>query len=162
MLKRLALVLSLATVPAATAQVDTLTAGHAKTTPLADWYANIYYTVMEKAYEVVITMAPGPDDGGRPMRFVCGLADGESQEISIGGYDDDAILTTLTVSRRSDQVRRQHQEGVLAPEGFGQSYKLEFKSRQTICPEAIRREAHRGCFRVAENETPATNMISAK
>jgi len=71
---------------------------------LADWYANIYYTAMEGAYEVVITMAPGPDEGGRPMRFVCGLADGESQEISIGGYGDNAILTTLTVSRRSDQV----------------------------------------------------------
>lgn len=104
MLKKLALVLSLATVPAATAQADTLTAGQAKTTALADWYANIYYTVMEEAYEVVVTMAPGPDQSVRPLRFVSGLADGESQEISIGGYGDDAILTTLTVSRTSDQV----------------------------------------------------------
>jgi hypothetical protein len=104
MLKKLALVLSLATVQAATAQADTLTAGQAKTTALADWYANIYYTVMEEAYEVVVTMAPGPDQSGRPLRFVSGLADGESQEISIGGYGDDAILTTLTVSRTSAQV----------------------------------------------------------
>jgi hypothetical protein len=104
MLKKLALVLSLAAVPVATAHADTLIAGQAKTTALADWYANIYYTVTEEAYEVVITMAPGPDEGGRPMRFVSGLADGESREISIGGYGDNAILTTLTVSRTSDLV----------------------------------------------------------
>jgi hypothetical protein len=104
MLKKLALALSLAAAPAATAHADTLIAGQAKTTALADWYANIYYTATEEAYEVVVTMAPGPDEGGRPMRFVSGLADGESKEISIGGYGDNAILTILTVSRTSDLV----------------------------------------------------------
>jgi hypothetical protein len=104
MLKKLALVLSLAAAPVATAHADTLIAGQAKTAALADWYANIYYTVTDEAYEVVITMAPGPDEGGRPMRFVSGLADGESKDISFGGYGDNAILTTLTVSRTSDLV----------------------------------------------------------
>ena len=47
MLKRLILALALARAPLATAQADTLTAGHAKTTALADWYANIYYTEVE-------------------------------------------------------------------------------------------------------------------
>jgi hypothetical protein len=38
------------------------------------------------------------------MRFVSGLADGESREISIGGFGKNTLLTTLTVSRASDQV----------------------------------------------------------
>ena len=86
------------------AQADTLTAGQTKTTALADWYANIYYTVVEGTYQVVITLAPGPQEGGRPMRVVHGLADGESQEISIGGFGKNTLLTTLKVSRAADQV----------------------------------------------------------
>ena len=72
MLKRLILALALARAPLASAQADTLTAGQAKTTALADWYANIYYTVVEGTYQVVIALAPGPQGGGRPMRVVHG------------------------------------------------------------------------------------------
>ena len=104
MLKRLILALALARAPLASAQADTLTGGQAKTTALADWYANIYYTVVEGTYQVVITLAPGPQEGGRPMRVVHGLADGESQEISIGGFGKNTLLATLKVSRASDQV----------------------------------------------------------
>ena len=99
MLKRLILALALARAPLATAQADTLTAGQTKTTVLADWYA-----VIEGTYQVVITLAPGPQEGGRPMRVVHGLADGESQEISIGGFGKNTLLATLKVSRASDQV----------------------------------------------------------
>ena len=104
MLKRLVLALALARAPLASAQADTLTAGQTKTTALADWYANIYYTVVEGTYQVVITLAPGPQEGGRFMRVVHGLADGESQEISIGGFGKNTLLTTLKVSRAADQV----------------------------------------------------------
>jgi hypothetical protein len=104
MLKGLVLVLSLAATPPAAAHGDTLTAGQAKTTALADGYANVYYTVMEGTYQVVITVAPGPGEGGHPMRFVSGLADGGSQEISIGGFGKNTLLTTLTVKRASDKV----------------------------------------------------------
>jgi hypothetical protein len=38
------------------------------------------------------------------MRVVHGLADGESQEISIGGFGKNTLLTTLKVSRAADQV----------------------------------------------------------
>jgi len=103
-LKSLALGMALAVTPLVTAQADTLTAGQAKTTALADCYANIYYTEVAGSYEVVITVAPGPDDGGRPMRFVGRLADGQSQEISIGGFGENTRLTILRVSRASDQV----------------------------------------------------------
>jgi hypothetical protein len=103
MLKGLVLVLSLAATPPAV-HGDTLTAGQAKTTALADGYANIYYTVMEGTYQVVVTVAPGPGEDGRPMRFVSGLADGERQEISIGGFGKNTLLTTLTLKRASDKV----------------------------------------------------------
>jgi hypothetical protein len=104
MLKKLILALALAGTPLATAQADTLTEGQTKTTALANWYANIYYTVMEGTYQVVITVAPGPEEGGRPVRFVSGLADGESKQISIGGFGKHTLLATLTVNRASDQV----------------------------------------------------------
>jgi predicted Zn-dependent protease len=104
MWKNLALVLALTAAPLATARADVLTPGQAKTTALADWYANIYYTVMEETSEVVITIAPGPDQAGRPMRVVSRLADGQSQEISIGGYGENTMLTTLTVTRMADRL----------------------------------------------------------
>jgi hypothetical protein len=103
-LKSLALALTLAAAPLFTAQADTLTAGQAQTTALADCYANIYYTEVEGTYEVVITVAPAPDHGGHPMRFVSRLTNGQSQEISIGGFAENTRLTILKVSRSSDQV----------------------------------------------------------
>jgi hypothetical protein len=104
MWKKLALVLALAAAPLTTAKSDTLKVGQAKTTALADWYANIHYTAMEETCEVVITIAPGADATGRPMRVVSRLADGQSQTISIGGYGENTRLTTLTVRRIADQV----------------------------------------------------------
>jgi hypothetical protein len=102
MVKTLALCLPLA-VPLA-AQADTLTAGQARTVALADCYANLYYTVTQGTYEIVTTVAPGADEGGRPMRFVSRLADGESQEISVGAYGESTTLKILTVSRMGDRV----------------------------------------------------------
>ena len=104
MLKKLALALALAGAPLAVAEAGTLTAGEAATTALADRHANIYYTVVEGTYQVVITVSPGPDEGGPPMRIVGELAEGESQRISIGGFGNDTLLTTLTVERTSNQV----------------------------------------------------------
>jgi hypothetical protein len=104
MWKKLALVLALAAAPLTTAKSDTLSVGQANTTAFADWYANIYYTATEETCEVVITLAPGADAAGRPMRIVGRLADGESQTISIGSYGDNTRLTTLTVRRMADQV----------------------------------------------------------
>ena len=104
MLKNLALALALAATPLAAVKADTLTIGQAKTTALADWYANVYCMAMEETCEVVIAIAPGPDAAGRPMRVVSHLADGQSQEISIGGYGENKMLTTLTVTRITDRV----------------------------------------------------------
>ena len=104
MWKKLALVLALAAAPLTTAKADTLTVGQAKTTALADWYANIHYTALEETCEVVITIAPGADAAGRPMRIVSHLADRQSQTISIGGHGENTLLTTLMVTRIADQV----------------------------------------------------------
>src|SRR5258707_15371596 len=95
MVKSLVLALALARAPLSSAQADTLTAGQTKTTALADWYANIFYTVVEGTYQAVITLAPGTQEGGRPMRVVHGLAYGESQEISICGLRKKTSLTPL-------------------------------------------------------------------
>jgi len=86
------------------AEAGTLTAGQAETTALANRHANIYYTVVEGTYQVVITVSPGPDEGGPPMRIVSDLTEGESQGISIGGFGNDTLLTTLTVKRTRNQV----------------------------------------------------------
>jgi len=102
MSRRLALLLCVTTPLAA--QAETLTVGQAKTAAISDHYANVYYTVVEGAYEVVITLAPHPDASGRPMRFVSRLADGDSQKISLGDYGDDTLVRTLTVRRAGAQV----------------------------------------------------------
>jgi hypothetical protein len=104
MWKKLALVMALAAAPLTAAKSDTLTVGQAKTTALADWFANIHYTALEESCEIVITIAPGADAAGRPMRVVSRLADGQSQTISIGGHGADTRLATLTVRRMADQV----------------------------------------------------------
>lgn len=104
MLKKLALVAALAAASITTADADILRAGQARTTALADCYANVYYTVADGAYHVVTTVAPDAEHGGHPMRFVSRLADGESQEISIGGYGENATLSILTISRTGDRV----------------------------------------------------------
>jgi hypothetical protein len=104
MLKKLALAVALAAAPITIANAEFLPPGQAKTTVLADCYANVYYTVAEGAYQVVTTVAPDAEHGGRPMRFVSRLADGESQEISIGGYGEKATLSILTISRMGDRV----------------------------------------------------------
>ena len=103
MFRTLALLLSLTAAPLA-AQAETLTAGQAKTTAFADHYANVYYTIAEELYEVVTTVAPGADGVGRPTRFVSRLADGESQEISLGDVGEDTLLHVLTVIRNGDLV----------------------------------------------------------
>jgi hypothetical protein len=90
--------------PLGAAQAGTLMAGQAKTTPIADCYANVRYDVVDGAHQVVTTIAPGPDASGHPMRFTSRLANGESQDISVGGYGENAILTTLTVRRTGDLV----------------------------------------------------------
>jgi hypothetical protein len=107
MLKKLALVAVMTVASVTTAEADILRAGQAKTAALADCYANVYYTVAEGAYEVVTTVAPDAEHGGPPMRFVSRLADGESQEISVGGYGEKATLSTLTISRSGDRVSLQ-------------------------------------------------------
>jgi hypothetical protein len=104
MWKQLALALVLAAAPLITAKSDTLTVGQAKTTALADWYANVHYTATEESSEVVITIAPSADAAGRPTRVVSRLADGQSQTISIGGHGENTLLTTLTVTRIADRV----------------------------------------------------------
>lgn len=77
MLKWFAVLLCVTT-PLTAAHAETLAAGQAKTAAIADHHANVAYTVVDGAYEVVITLAPHPDAGGRPMRFVSRLADGDS------------------------------------------------------------------------------------
>jgi hypothetical protein len=104
MLRKLAVALSLIAVPLTIAKADSLAPGQAKTMALAEYYANLYYTVNKGIYELVITVAPGPDDGGHPMRFASRLDEGESQKVSIGDYGNNTILTTLRVNRTGDQV----------------------------------------------------------
>ncbi len=104
MLKKLALAAILAAASMTASKAEILPPGQAKTAALADCYANVYYTVADGAYEVVTTVAPDAEHGGRPMRFVSRLGDGESQEISIGAYGEKAMLSILTISRMGDRV----------------------------------------------------------
>jgi len=104
MLKYFALILSFVTAPLATAQAEVLVKGHGKNLELANSNVTVFYTVKGEIYEVVTTLAPDGFDGSYPMRFVSRLSDGESNEVSVGGYGSDRILNIMQVSRTGEDV----------------------------------------------------------
>lgn len=70
----------------------------------ADRFATAYYLVDKENFRTVVTIAPGPGGEGNPMQMVNSLADGESAKYSVGGYGENAIKATLTLTRLGDTV----------------------------------------------------------
>lgn len=78
--------------------------GAGATMVFADRYASAFYAVDPETFAIVLTVAPGPDGAGNPMRMVSRLDDGESATITFGGHGRNAIEVTLTLTRRGDAV----------------------------------------------------------
>jgi hypothetical protein len=84
-LSALALVLGILMPPAA--QAGGLRPLEAGTVVLGAYTASIYYTVSGDTYEVVTTIAPGPEASGAPIRFVGYLLPGQKAIVSTGQFD---------------------------------------------------------------------------
>ena len=58
----------------------------AGTVVLGTHTVSVYYTVSGDAYEVVATIAPGPEASGAPIRFVGHLLPGQKAIVSTGQF----------------------------------------------------------------------------
>jgi hypothetical protein len=75
-----------------------------KTLRFDDHYANAYYMTNQGKYQVVVTYEAGSDGNERPVRQVIQLEDGQTYQMSIGGYGDDKQISMLSISRENDRI----------------------------------------------------------
>jgi hypothetical protein len=96
-LSTLALVLgSVMPLPAHAGGLKPLEAG---TVVLGSHTASVYYTVIGDAYEVVTTIAPGPEVPGGPVRLVGYLLPGQKAIVSVGQFETTLAAETLELLR---------------------------------------------------------------
>src|SRR3712207_1826087 len=63
---------------------------------------SIYYVVQGDTYEVVATIAPGPDASGAPIRFVGFLQPGQRSFVSVGAFGTTSAPETLELVHEGD------------------------------------------------------------
>jgi hypothetical protein len=83
------------------AQADELLPMQAKSVALGEMTGIAYYTVTEKGYEIVATVAHG--ETGMPMRFVASLVPGQSVTLSVPRSAGQAALE-MEIARVGDTV----------------------------------------------------------
>lgn len=93
----------------------TVEPGPGATMVFADRYASAFYAVDPESFAIVLTITPGPDGRGNPMRMVSRLDDGESATIAFGGHGRNAIEVTLTLTRKGDAVTATVDTSVIKP-----------------------------------------------
>ena len=86
---------------AAAAELAPMKAG---TFALGNYVASVYYTTRGEHYDVVTTIAPAQGLEGSPMRFVASLDAGESQTVSVGGFDAMAAPRALELTHDGDRL----------------------------------------------------------
>ncbi len=82
--------------------LDTPLAG--STLLFADRFASAFYTVNEECYEVVVTFATGQEGSERPIQQTIQLEDGQTYRVSIGGFGENQLTTTLSMTRNNNQI----------------------------------------------------------
>jgi hypothetical protein len=91
-LSAVAVVLGTLPFVAVAAELKPLEAG---TFVLGTHTVSVYYTVNGDTYEVVTTIAPGPDASGAPIRFVGFLPPGQKQVVSVGSFGTTSVPEAL-------------------------------------------------------------------
>ena len=71
---------------------------------VGDHTASVYYTERGGLFEVVATVAPDPDLGGAPMRFVGSLGLGQKQIISVGRFGTTTTPYALELVHDGDRL----------------------------------------------------------
>jgi hypothetical protein len=93
------------------AQADELRPMQAKSVALGEITGVAYYTVTEKGYEVVATVADG--ETGTPMRFVASLVPGQSVTLSVPRSAGQAAIE-MEIAREGDVVLVSEQDSAAA------------------------------------------------
>jgi hypothetical protein len=96
--------LALPTIASAESDIVLGKSGAGKTLQIAGQDAVVYYLEKGDVFEVITTIAMGPDDAERPVRFQTSLADGEQQKLSIGGYELPASASSVTLTREHGRI----------------------------------------------------------
>ena len=100
----LAISLALATVVPFVATAGELEPLQAGTFALGAHTVSVYYTVSGDTFEVVTTIAPGPDADGPPIRFVGFLPPGQTQLVSVGAFETTGAPDTLELRHQGDAL----------------------------------------------------------
>ncbi len=70
----------------------------------SDKYTSAFYAVEPETYQVVISFAAGPKDDTQPIQHTVQLNDGQSYEVSVGGYGENRLTVTLTLTRTDNRI----------------------------------------------------------
>jgi hypothetical protein len=76
----------------------------ATTLPLKNRYASTFFTVDEDNFNVVVAVSMGTDVDDQLVRQIVQLADGQTFQLSIGGYADHENATTIRMHRKKDLI----------------------------------------------------------
>ncbi|MES9945842.1 MAG: hypothetical protein ABW080_12865 [Candidatus Thiodiazotropha sp.] len=76
----------------------------ATTVHFADRYASIFYMQDEESYKVILAFPTGKGKHEQLVRQSLYLADGQSYQLSIGGYGINEQASTISITRRDDHI----------------------------------------------------------
>ncbi|MEW8034916.1 MAG: hypothetical protein AB2608_08615 [Candidatus Thiodiazotropha sp.] len=100
----LAVTLYLATLLAISDEIVIDTPMTATTVQFADRYASIFYMEGEESYKVILAFPTGEAKNEQLIRQSLYLADGQSFQLSIGGYGINQEATTISITRQDDHI----------------------------------------------------------
>jgi hypothetical protein len=83
-------------------EVDTPMA--ATTLQLADRHASLFFTVDKTFYKVVFAFSTGMGENEQLIRQTIQLADGQTYQLSIGGYGINEQASTISMTRKDDRI----------------------------------------------------------
>lgn len=96
------LVISASVTQADVTVMDTPMAG--TTMYLTQRQISTYYTVDGDHYSVVVVFPTGSDSNPQPVKQTIQLSEGQTFNISIGGYGNDRTTSTLKMTRNNSQI----------------------------------------------------------
>ncbi|MES9972590.1 MAG: hypothetical protein ABW092_21350 [Candidatus Thiodiazotropha sp.] len=76
----------------------------ATTVQFADRYASIFYMEGDQSYKVILAFSTGQEESEQLVRQSLYLVDGQSYQLSIGGYGLNEKASTISLTRQQDHI----------------------------------------------------------
>lgn len=70
----------------------------------SDKYTNAFYAIEPETHLVVISFAAGLKDDTQPIQHTVQLSNGQKYKVSVGGYGENRLTVTLTLTRTDDHI----------------------------------------------------------